>query len=609
MRAINLNRQFAWGPVVHDDGSASFRLWAPALRELSLRMDDQVLAMERDIDGWFETLVAPGVLGGTYGFVLPDGRIVPDPASRQQVSDVDGLSILADPHSYRWQYPDWKGRPWEEAIIYEIHIGTFTREGTFRAAIAQLEHLTSVGITAVEIMPLAQFPGKRGWGYDGVLQYAPHNAYGSPDDFKAFVDAAHGHGLMVFLDVVYNHFGPEGNFLAHYAPDFFHSDNPTPWGARIAFERDAVRRYFIDNVVYWLSEFCLDGLRFDAIDQIEDGSPLHILEEISETAHAAIRDRQIHLITENPANGAELIADRAGGVRLYTADWNDDFHHVLHVIVTGEAQGYYAPFREHPWEKLRKAMATGYLRQGKHILGERRVPTEALSPTAFVHFLQNHDQVGNRALGNRLHTMIDERAHRVLTEILFLSPQIPLLFMGDDHLSSKPFCFFSDYQGDLARAIRESRPKEVENFGGLPDGMRPSDIPDPSAAESFLSCKLDWQEIFDGRRREWTDWLRRLIGFRRDHIVPFLFHARGHAGSIINSPERCLFLDWKLGDAILHMRANLSEKPAVCDRAALETIYPSEHRTESGLPPWSVTLFVTELSEPGCVNNDAVFVR
>ncbi|PXA89590.1 malto-oligosyltrehalose trehalohydrolase, partial [Nostoc sp. 3335mG] len=183
-------------------------------------------------------------------------------------------------------------------------IGTFTREGTFRAAIAQLEHLTSVGITAVEIMPLAQFPGRRGWGYDGVLQYAPHNAYGSPDDFKAFVDAVHGHGLMVFLDVVYNHFGPEGNFLAHYAPYFFHSDNPTPWGARIAFERDAVRRYFIDNVVYWLSEFCLDGLRFDAIDQIEDCSPLHILEEISETAHAAIRDRQIHLITENPANGA-----------------------------------------------------------------------------------------------------------------------------------------------------------------------------------------------------------------------------------------------------------------------------------------------------------------
>jgi len=606
MDAINLNRQFAWGPILHDDGSASFRLWAPALRELSLRIDGQVLAMERNIEGWFETLVETKTVGTPYGFVLPDGRIVSDPASRQQATDVSGLSILGDPHSYRWQNRDWKGRPWEETIIYEIHIGTFTREGTFRSAISKLEQLASVGITTVEIMTLAQFPGGRGWGYDGVLHYAPHNAYGLPDDFKAFVDAAHGHGLMVFLDVVYNHFGPEGNFLADYAPDFFHSDNPTPWGPRIAFERDPVRRYFLDNVVYWLREFRVDGLRFDAIDQIDDSSPLHILEEIPETAHAAIGNRRLHLITENPANGAELIADRAGGGRLYTADWNDDFHHVLHVIVTGENQGYYAPFREHPWEKLRRAMATGYLRQGKHILGDRRVLTEALSPTAFVHFLQNHDQVGNRALGNRLHTMVDERALRVLTEILFLSPQIPLLFMGDDHLSSKPFRFFSDYQGDLAAAIRESRPKEAENFGGLPEGMRVSDIPDPSAAETFLQCKLDWQEISDEGRREWSDWLRRLIGFRRDHIVPPLFHARGYAGSIVTAPERCLFVDWRFVDVVLHMRANLSEEDVICDRSASETIYPSEQRTESGLPPWSATLFMTRLSEREAVNDDEV---
>ena len=330
-----------WGPVSVRGGKTRFQLWAPAEAAVGLELDGADISMQRSEDGWHIVDVDANI-GARYQFVLADGKAVGDPASRLQLDNLDGPSLIVDPDSYCWRHSEWSGRPWEETVVYEIHIGALTTEGTFRSAMAMLPLLADLGITAVEIMPLAHFPGTRGWGYDGVLQFAPHNAYGSPDDLKAFIDAAHGHGLMVFLDVVYNHFGPEGNYLGRYAPGFFRKDAPTPWGAAIAYEKPEVRSYFVENVLYWLQEFRLDGLRFDAIDQIEDGSDVHILEQIAVEVRNRVSDRHVHLITENPANGTDLMEEIAGG-RHYKADWNDDFHHAVHVAVTGEATGYYEP--------------------------------------------------------------------------------------------------------------------------------------------------------------------------------------------------------------------------------------------------------------------------
>ncbi|WEZ82112.1 alpha-amylase family glycosyl hydrolase [Rhizobium sp. 32-5/1] len=424
----------AWGPTVTGEGIC-FRIWAPAEKNVTLRLsDDHVMTPVGD--GWFEVVVEGQPFGSAYGFVLSDGRVVADPASRQQVSDVSGLSVLTDPRAYQWQDGDWLGRPWHETIIYELHIGTFTQEGTFQAAAGKLARLAELGFTAIELMPVAHFPGDRGWGYDGVLQYAPHSAYGTPDDFKVFVDLAHDLGLMVFLDVVYNHFGPVGNFLDQYAPGFFREGKENDWGAQIAFEEEPVRRLFIDNALYWLEEFHLDGLRFDAIHELKDDSKPHVIEELSTIIRARITDRHVHLVTENPPNGTDLMASG-----LFTADWNDAFHHVIHVIATGENTGLFEDFGDASFDKLRKVLSEGYLEAGQSIVGKPLPPSASLPPVAFVHFLQNHDQVGNRALGDRLHMTIDEQLHSVLTSTLLLSPQIPLLFMGDCFKATTAFHF------------------------------------------------------------------------------------------------------------------------------------------------------------------------
>ncbi len=588
-----MSKDLPWGPVTRDDGSTTFRIWAPARTTMVLRLGNVGVDMERGEGGWFEATIENLRPGQLYGFSLSDGLVVPDPASRKQGRRVEGLSVLTDPTSYRWTNSSWAGRPWAEAIIYEIHVGTFTEQGTFRAAAGRLEDLADLGVTAIELMPVAQFPGARGWGYDGVLQYAPHHSYGEPDDLKAFIDAAHGYGLMVFLDVVYNHFGPQGNFLPHYAPEFFHDDRPTPWGSRIAFEAKPVRRYFLDNVLYWLTEFRFDGLRFDAIDQIDDSSETHILAEISDIVreHAKATARHIHLTTENPANAAELIADRNDGTRLYTADWNDDFHHVIHVIATGEDKGHYAPFKDRAWEKLQKALATGYLEQRGSLLSDQTTPSAAVSPNAFVHFLQNHDQVGNRALGNRLNTMVDKWSLALLTEILLLSPQIPLLFMGDDHLSPKPFHFFADYDGDIARLVKEGRSREAANFGGIPDGFTDEDLPDPLAKVTFEQSRIDWNDASGDEAREWRQWLSELIHFRRRELVPFIHHTKGYAGTTVDAPPECVFVDWTFGRGAIRLRANLSEVDVICDRPVGEQIYP-KHSVEGILPCRTVALFL-----------------
>ncbi len=413
-RISRLNEATEWNPNLFKSWGAErvasdevrFRLWATGQQRVTLRLSGKDIEMTPQADGWFETQVAGVAANAEYDYVLADGTAVPDPAARAQKAEVNGPSLVIDPDAYQWQNTSWKGRPWQESVVYELHIGTFTPEGTFRAAIEKLPTLAETGITMIEVLPVSQFGGNRGWGYDGVLLYAPHTAYGTPDDFKAFIDAAHGHGLSVVLDIVLNHFGPEGNYLPLLSPDFFHKARQTPWGAGIAYDVDAVRRYIVEAPLYWLQEFNLDGLRFDAIDQIDDPSDKHVLIDIAERIRASITDRPIHLTTEDCRNVTFLHPrDENGDAPLFTGEWNDDFHNAVHVLATGESHAYYQDFADQPEQRVARALAEGFVYQGEVSpqSGEPRgVKSSSQPPVAFVDFIQNHDQTGNRAQGERL---------------------------------------------------------------------------------------------------------------------------------------------------------------------------------------------------------------
>ncbi|MEW9612368.1 malto-oligosyltrehalose trehalohydrolase [Shinella sp. S4-D37] len=559
-----------WGPEILKDGRVRFRLWAPAEETVTLVAAGREIAMRPAGEGWHavETeLVRPG---DRYAFRLSDGLTIPDPASHAQESGLEGPSIVIDHAGYAWRHPGWKGRPWEEAVLYELHVGAFTPEGTFRAAIERLAHLRAVGITAIEIMPVAHFAGRRGWGYDGVLHYAPHNAYGTPDDLKALVDAAHGHGIMVLLDVVYNHFGPVGNILPRIAPPFFHPERNTPWGAALAFERAPVRRYFIDNALHWIVDYRFDGLRLDATEEIVDDSERHVLIEMAETIRQAVPDRQVHLVVEDQLSRRSLLNRDGGAVHHYTAGWNDEFHHALHVVATGERQGHYAPFAEDTYALLREAAAKGFVHADR---GRDRVgpaPQDRLPPQVNVNFLQNHDQIGNRAFGNRLEQLTDPSLFEVMTALLLLAPPVPLLFMGDDYGETRPFLFFADFSGDLARAVLEGRRQEAEKFGGLGPGHSLDDLPDPNAEETLRRSTLDWLRVAspEGRRR--TDFVRDLIRLRQAHVVPLL--SAEAVPRILPAPDGILAVDWHFPAAALRLRANLAERKA-WPAAGGETIF------------------------------------
>ena len=551
----------SWGARLVGDGEAHFRLWAPALHTLAVEIDGNAVAMNPEADGWFG-VTAPAAPGARYQFLLPDGTRVPDPASQAQAGDVHGPSLLVDQEAYVWRTSKWQGRPWEEAVVYELHVGTFTPEGTFDAASQRVEHLASLGITAIEIMPVAQFGGTRGWGYDGVLPYAPHNAYGSPDDMKAFIDTCHEHGVMVLLDVVYNHFGPDGNYLSSYAPDFFDPSRNTPWGAAIAYEREPVRQFFIDNALYWLRDFRLDGLRFDAIDQIKDDkSDEEILVTIARRIRETFPERHIHLTTEDNRNVTHLHERGPDGkVELHTAEWNDDFHNVCHVIATGETDGYYQDFADDIWTKLARSLAEGFIYQGEpspHQESEPRgKPSAHLPPASFVNFLQNHDQTGNRALGERLTTLTDPHALEMLQAILLLSPAIPLVFMGEEYGETRPFLFFTDFTGDLAVAVCEGRRREFADF----TSYQGETVPDPNTLGTFNQSKLDWEKLETPEGKAQLARFRNLLDLRRTQIVPLLKDAGGNYGRVVAVEEGGLAIDWQLGAKLLQLRCNFTEQ-------------------------------------------------
>ncbi len=547
-----------FGATVLPGGGVRFALWAPSLEEVVLEyeFDDGTvfLPMVRDAKGWHRLVVAQAQAGHRYRYRLPQGQRVPDPASRFNPDDVHGASVVIDPHAYCWQDQAWRGRPWHEVVLYELHLGTFTPEGSFAAAQARLGDLAELGITAVELMPLAEFAGRRNWGYDGVLPFAPDAAYGTPDALKALVDAAHGLGLVVLLDVVYNHFGPEGNYLHLCCPPFFNPAHQTPWGAAINFDGPqsrVVRDFFIHNALYWVEEFHFDGLRLDAVHAIRDDSPVHIVREICDALHSGPgRERQVHVVLENDANQASLLErDAHGAPRAGTAQWNDDLHHAVHVLTTGETDGYYADFALAPVAQFGRALAQGFIFQGqpspyRHgaLRGE---PSAGLPLSAFVSFVQSHDQVGNRALGERIHALGDPVLLRAVFACVLLSPHTPMLFMGDEFAAATPFLYFCDFGPELAQAVARGRRAEFRRFSAFAEEHVRADIPDPNDLATFFASKLDWTERDAPLHREWWTGIKQLLALRQRWLVPLLASPCG-TGSFRCTGDT-LWVEWTLG--------------------------------------------------------------
>jgi len=583
----SFERRLPFGATLIDDRRTQFRLWAPAQEKVSVEIEGCApVPMQRLADGWFDAEAACGA-GRRYRYRLKTDLAVPDPASRAQAGDVHGPSLVVDPHAYRWRNTEWRGRPWEETVLYELHAGLL---GGFSGVQRELQRLAGLGITAVELMPINDFPGMRNWGYDGVLPFAPDRSYGSPDELKALVDAAHDHGLMIFLDVVYNHFGPDGNYLASYAPKFFRDDVKTPWGPAIDFRRPQVRQFFTENALYWLMEYRFDGLRFDAVHAITEAD---WLDEMAAAVRASVeQDRHVHLVLEHDGNVAEHLR------RDFDAQWNDDAHHVLHVMLTGENEGYYRDYADCSADRLARALREGFVYQGEPSAqreGEPRgTPSLDLAPTAFVLFLQNHDQTGNRAFGDRLTVLAKPEALEAAIALQLLCPQIPLIFMGEEVGSPTPFQFFTDHHGELADAVRDGRRKEFASFAAFSDPARRERIPDPNAVGTFERSR---PAPDTNNSAEWSDLYHRLLAVRRDHIVPRLKDARAIRAEAIG--PAAVVARWRLGDAVLTIATNLGSEACEAQREGGQIIFETTggaEALEAGLLPSFTTLAFLERS-------------
>ena len=569
-------------------GGTLFRLWAPAAKRVDLLLE-KPHPLRRGEDGWFAAEVAGVTAGARYKFRIDDEIDVPDPASAFQPDDVSGPSEVIDHASYRWRAAHWRGRPWQETVLIETHVGAFTREGSYRAMIGKLDHLVETGITALELMPLADFAGARGWGYDGVLWYAPDHGYGRPDDLKVLIDEAHLRGLMVFLDVVYNHFGPEGNYLGRYAPQFF-TEAQTPWGSAIDYGVPQVRAFAIENALNWLGNYRFDGLRLDAVNTIVECGEIPILHDLSAAVGelAAQTGRHIHLVLENGDNRASLLDPAQDPLRgKYRGQWNDDYHHAWHVLLTGESQGYYGDYQRSPRGDLARALGSGFIYQGESAAfwgGKLRgEPSGELAPSAFVNFLQNHDQTGNRPLGDRLENIADPRAIEAALAVTLLAPMTPMLFMGEEWGSKVPFPYFCDFHGDLASAVRKGRRSEFAwayaKYG--------DEVPDPLDSSTFRSAVLDWEACSDGAGKKRLAMVRELLALRRREISPRL--AGAAFGDAHATDDGLLTASWRMGDgARLLLSANLSNTALAKgpDEATGAAIWGGE--AGDLVPPWSV---------------------
>jgi malto-oligosyltrehalose trehalohydrolase len=596
-----------FGAECREDGSVRFRLWAPKAQRVSVSLENKQsgsLSMAKLDGGWFELIVGDAAPGDRYKYLIDDATEVPDPASRFQPADVYGPSEIVDPNAFDWSDENWQGRDWEDAVIYELHVGAFSPAGTFAGAAEKLDYLADIGVTAVELMPVSDFPGKRNWGYDGVLPYAPDGSYGRPEDLKRLIQSAHEKGLMIFLDVVYNHFGPDGNYLREYAPQFFTDRHRIPWGEAINFDGGdsrTVRDFFIHNALYWLEEYHFDGLRLDAVHAILDDSRPDILVELAETVRETFGpDRHVHLILENGDNAARYLRrGRDGNTPLYNAQWNDDFHHVLHVMLTGETDGYYSDYVAEPIKYLGRCLAEGFAFQGdfsKYHAAKRGESSADLSPVCFVNFLQNHDQIGNRAFGERITKLTTEYALKAGLAILLLAPSPPLLFMGEEFGDNTPFLFFCDFAGDLATAVTDGRRNEFSRFEKFYSDAVRAQIPDPNSESTFERSKLDWQTVNEQIHTNWLDFYRELLSIRRDAIIPHLKLGTGDRAKYNVAGKGSLAVNWTFGDnSSLTLLANLGSEPgAGIPRPPGDVIYTNvpEASLQRELPPWCVAWFL-----------------
>jgi len=518
------------GAHVSSEG-VTYAVWAPDMLDVSAEVTPpgggprRVGLVKDPATGYHSGLDPQGRAGDAYSFRIGTGPSLPDPCSRAQEKDVHHRSLVVDPSLFQWSNAAWRRPAFRDLVIYELHVGTFSQEGTFRGAIAHLPHLQNLGVNAIEIMPIADFPGRWNWGYDGVLIYAPARCYGSPDDLRALVDAAHAAGIAVILDVVYNHFGPDGNYLSAFSPHYFHPRHHTPWGNGFNVEHPVVREFFLRNPGYWMEEFHIDGFRFDATHEIQDDKRPHVLAEITESVHA----RGGYAIAEDARNEATMITDREKGGTGFDAVWADDFHHVLRVGQTGETHAYFGDFAG-TMEEAVDVLGGGWLFRGqyaKSLKQSRGTDARNLPPERFVHCISNHDQVGNRAMGERLSHQISAAGYRALSALLCLTPGTPMLFMGQEWAASSPFLFFTDHHEDLGRAITKGRRKEFAAFPEFADPALRARIPDPQAAATFEASRLVWDEAERGPHAPVMALYRECLRLRRATTA---FRPRGREG-------------------------------------------------------------------------------
>lgn len=529
---MKFSHKMPFGTEVLENG-VIFRLYAPDVDELILVLNNKEYVMDKKEQGFFEIFVRDSKEGDRYGFKLSNGLTVPDSASKYQPEDVHELSEVVDSNSFDWENDvNWNGIDWEKAVFYELHVGTFSSKGTFKAVEEKLDYLKELGITAVEIMPVSDFPGKRGWGYDGVLPFAPESSYGKPEDLKNLIKSCHEKGIAIFLDVVYNHFGPDGNYLYCYAKNtFFDEKIKTPWGEGINFDNPVVRKFFINNALYWLKEYRFDGLRLDAVHAIPDTS---FIRELAERINREFSNgRKVHLVVENDDNASEFLSDN-----LYKAQWNDDFHHVVHIAMTGEKNGYYEDYVKNPLSYyLSKVIAEGFAYQGEvsvHREGRQRGhDSKSLNPSRFINFIQNHDQVGNMALGERINKFADKNKLKCITALYLLMPSIPMVFMGEEWHASTPFLYFCDFEGSLADAVRNGRRHEFSKFPEFSNPEKMNLIPDPNNSLTFESSKLNWDENEKDFHKETLEFYKKLLKIRKEYIVPIISRIENSRAEIL----------------------------------------------------------------------------
>jgi len=524
-----------------------FTIWAPDASKVGVKIGDVTSPLDGpDKHGWWSASMREAGVGTDYGFVIGDDpQAWPDPRSEWQPNGVHGLSRVYDQTTFKWSDKGWSAPALSHAVIYELHVGTFTSGGTFDSAIEKLGYLVELGITHVELMPVAAFPGGQGWGYDGVALFAVTEQYGGPDGLKRLVDACHARGLAVLLDVVYNHFGPVGNYSGKYGP-YITEKHHTPWGGAINFEgegSDEVRRFFCDNALMWMGEYHIDGLRLDAVHEYIDRSAVHFMEQLSSETRAlsAKLGRRLVLIAESDLNDPRVVTPQDEGGYGLDAQWSDDFHHSLFTVLTsdGEGKGYYSDFGT--MEKLAKALTKNFVQDGAYSQYRRRShgrPADDLSPHHFLGYIQNHDQIGNRAVGDRVDQTVGFDRAKVAAAIVLTAPFIPMIFQGEEYASSTPFQYFADHEDpEMAKSVKKGRQSEFAAFG-----WNPEEIPDPESAETFLRSKLNWEEIHKGRHEEMLDWYRKLIQLRRGS-VSLNDGAVGHVRATFDEKRRWLMFE------------------------------------------------------------------